>query len=156
MRKIFLSLLLSVVMIMVCIPTPANAEKEITESTTTTAIYFNDGSYGIITIIQDNVVNRASVSGTKQFDYYDSSNDKVWTYSITGVFSYNGSTSSCTAVSDSYSIINSNWHLDSHSCSKSGNTANGSITMKKKIIGITIDTVTRSLSLSCSANGTLS
>ncbi len=101
--------------------------------------------------------SRASVkTGSRTISHKDSDGTTLWTYKITGTFSYTGSTSTCTAVSDSYTISNDNWHMSSHSCSKSGNTANGTVTMKYKVLGITANTITRNISLSCSASGTLS
>lgn len=111
----------------------------------------------IITINEDVNNSRATVkSGSKTTTYKNSSGETQWTYKITGTFSYTGSSSSCTAVSDSYTISNDNWHMSSHSCSKSGNTAYGTVTMKYKVLGVTFDTISKDLSLTCSATGILS
>lgn len=119
--------------------------------------YFDDGSYMITTISEDVNNSRATVkSGSKTTTYKNSSGETQWTYKITGTFSYTGSSSSCTSVSDSYTISNDNWHMSSHSCSKSGNTAYGTVTMKYKVLGVTFDTISKDLSLTCSATGTLS
>ena len=150
MKKRIIALLLTTVLTIICMPITVSAEGSTTVSTTT--VYYADGSYGVITVTEVETIDKATKSGSKQYDHYDATNNKVWTYTITGVYSYNGSTSSCTSVSDSYNIINSNWHVDSHSCWKSGNTAYGTITVKHKVLGVTINTVTQSLSLSCSAN----
>ncbi|WP_303804670.1 hypothetical protein [Ruminococcus flavefaciens] len=119
--------------------------------------YYNDGSYSIITIYEHNNSQKANqTSGIKNTIYYNSSNEKQWEYEINGFFNYTGSSSTCTSVSDSYSIFNNNWHINSHSCWKSGNTAYGSVTMDYKLFGITINSVSKSLNLSCSPSGVLS
>ncbi len=46
--------------------------------------------------------------------------------------------------------------MDSHSCWRSGNTAYGTVTMKYKTLGVTIQTITKDISLSCDSNGNLS
>ncbi len=148
-----ISLVLSLLMAMsfcICILAAAEENGIIVS---TSYEYIDDETYFVTTIIE--YPSKGSISGSKTTSYV-SSNTTQWTYTINGTFSYNGSSSSCTSVSDSYSISNSNWHMDSHSCWKSGNTANGTVTMKHKVLGVTINTVTRSLVLSCSPNGTLS
>lgn len=154
-RSIFISFIMAIAFFINCNAMPAHAtEKQIID---TTIEYFEDGSYAVITIIEELDNSRATVkSGSKVYTYSGSNGETLWTYKITGTFSYTGSTSTCTAVSDSYTISNDNWHMSSHSCSRSGNTANGTVTMKYKFLGITTDTVTKNLSLSCSASGTLS
>lgn len=76
----------------------------------------------------------------------------LWSYTLYGTFSYNGSSASCTDTDDDPVVYDTAWHVDSNSCYSSGNTAYGNVTMKKKIFGITVDTVTRDLTLSCSPN----
>lgn len=155
-KNIFISLILTLAVMIGCFSMPVHAAEE--EIVTSTVVeYFDDGSYAVITITEDINNSRASVkSGTKTYTYTGSNGDTLWTYKVTGTFSYTGSSSTCTAVSDSYSISNDNWHMSSHSCSKSGNTANGTVTMKYKVLGITTDTVTRNVTLTCSATGVLS
>lgn len=154
-KSIFISFIMTIAFILNCNTMPTYAtQKQIID---TTIEYFEDGSYAVITIIEELDNSRATVkSGSKVYTYSGSNGETLWTYKITGTFSYTGSSSTCTAVSDSYTISNDNWHMSSHSCSKSGNTAYGTVTMKYKVLGITANTITRNISLSCSATGTLS
>lgn len=154
-KSILISFIMTIVFFLNCNTMPTHAtEKQIID---TTIEYFEDGSYAVITIIEEPNNSRTTVkSGSKVYTYSDSDGATLWTYKITGTFSYTGSTSTCTAVSDSYTISNDDWHMSSHSCSKSGNTAYGTVTMKRKFLGITTSTITKDISLSCSATGTLS
>ncbi len=155
-KNIFISLILIVAVMISCFSMPVHAAEE--EIVTSTMVeYFDDGSY-LVTIITEEVNNsRASVkSGTKTSTYSNSDGETQWTYKVTGTFSYTGSSSTCTAVSDSYSISNDNWHMSNHSCSKSGNKASGTVTMKYKVLGITTNTISRDVTLTCSATGVLS
>ena len=79
----------------------------------------------------------------------------LWSYTLYGTFSYDGSSASCTDTDDDPVVYDTAWSVYSHSCYGSGNTAYGNVTMKKKIFGITTDTVTKNLTLSCSPTGTL-
>lgn len=145
-----LAILLNCIALPVCY---AGNEKIIS----TTIEYFDDGSYIVETITEEiNNIRANSKTGNKTYTYSDSNGVVEWTYKITGTSSYTGSTATCTAVSDSYTISEDNWHMSSHSCSKSGNTANGTVTMKYKTLGITTKTITRNISLTCSPSGVLS
>lgn len=155
-KNIFISLILSIVLLIGCFSMPVYAAEGKTVSSTTVE-YFDDGSYAVIIIIEEANNSRASTkTGSKIYEYRNSDDVIEWTYKLTGTFSYTGTSSTCTAVSDSYSISNDSWHINSHSCSKSGNTAYGTVTMKLKFLGITTKTVSHDLTLTCSANGTLS
>lgn len=154
-KKIFISLFMTIAVFISCFSMPAYAAEE--QIVNTTIEYFEDGSYAVITITEEVNNSRASVkNGTKTYTHKDSNGETVWTYKITGTFSYTGSSSSCTAVSDSYTIVNDDWHMSSHSCSKSGNKASGTVTMKRTLLGITTKTVSKDLTLTCSATGVLS
>ncbi len=155
-KKLFITLIMSLAVFFNCFAMSAGAVNE--EKIISTSIeYFDDGSYLVTTITEETTNSRANTkTGSKSAIYTDSDGNTLWTYKITGTFSYTGSSSTCTAVSDSYTISNDDWHMSSHSCSKSGNTANGTVTMKRKFLGVTTNTITRNISLSCSASGTLS
>ena len=160
MRKKASSLLVALSLVCSCTPFCANADSYDSYSAndiiTSYNEYYDDGSYSIVTIIEHPTGSLRSVKeGSKIYEHIVSGNT-VWSYTIDASFSYNGSSSSCTSVSDSYTISNSNWHLNSRYHWKSGNTAYGSVTMDRKLLGFTVESVTRDLTLSCSANGTLS
>ena len=155
-KKLLITFLMAIAVFFNCFSLPVYASEE--EKIINTSVeYFDDGSYLIMTTAEIVNHSRASVkTGTRTYTHKASDDTTLWTYKITGTFSYTGSSSTCTAVSDSYTISNDNWHMSSHSCSKSGNTAYGTVTMKYKVLGITANTITKNISLSCSASGTLS
>lgn len=119
-------------------------------------IYFEDGSY--ITVTLSEVQTRASgtKSGNKTYRYYNSNDVELWRAVLTGTFTYTGSSATCTASSCNVTISNTAWYVVSKTASKSGNTAKASIVMGRKLLGVTIEKKSAELSLSCSANGTLS
>ena len=120
-------------------------------------IRHDDGSYDVI-IIQEDVMTRASgtKTGTVVREHRSEDNVLEWKVSMKATFTYDGSTSRCTSVnSPTVTIYDSTWSLDSKSCSKSGNTATGNITMAKKLLlGSSKAPIT--LTLSCDKNGNLS
>ena len=155
MKKAFLSLAIILSFILGCHFVPINATAK-SDFPISYYEYYDNGYYAEIAV-NINYVDAVNsiISGYKTYYYYDSSNQILWSYTLYGTFSYNGSTATCTNTDDSYNINNSNWHNDSHGHYGSGNTAYGSVTMKKKVLGITVDTVTKNVSLSCSPDGTL-
>lgn len=133
-------------------------DKTYQQSTAATVEYFDDGSYIVITIAeQETALFAASTkSGSKALDYYNSNNEKEWTVTVHGTFSYTGTSSSCTASSVSYTIYNDLWKVKSATASKSANKAIGDFTCKFYLLGIPVKTVEQSVTLSCSKTGVLS
>lgn len=119
-------------------------------------IHFDDGSYIVETI--DIAQSRASgtKTGTKSQTYYGSAGDSEWKAVLTGTFTYTGSSATCTSSSVDVTIYDSAWYVISKSASKSGNSANASVTMGEKLLGVTVTKVPTELSLQCDVNGNLS
>lgn len=120
-------------------------------------VRYDDGSYDVI-IIQEDITTRASgtKTGTVVREHRSEDNVLEWKATLKATFTYDGSTSRCTSVnSPTVTIYDSTWSLDSKSCSKSGNTATGTITMAKKLL-LGSGKVPITLTLSCDKNGNLS
>ena len=117
--------------------------------------------YYLIPIVAEIITNTSnsiaphSVSkfktATKKLSYYTSSNKLLWTIHLSGTFSYNGSSSSCTKASCSISNLNSNWSVKSKSVTSSKNIARAKITMHQKGGG----NLSKELTLACDKNGKL-
>ncbi len=91
-----------------------------------------------------------SKTATKTTNVKDSSGNVLWSLSITGTFSYNGSSSQCTSCSHNASS-NSEWTIVNSSSSYSGNSATATATAQKK--HILSYTMSESVTISCSASG---
>lgn len=147
--KRLLNILLVAATILCLLPMQAlAAEKEIT--------YYPDGSYTTTEIIQVGSRASGSTSGSKVKNHYNSDGNLMWKATLTGSFTYTGSSATCTSSSISTTVYDSTWSTGSKSSSKSGSTAKGTATMKQKVGGVTVKSVTANLSLTCSANGKLS
>lgn len=75
----------------------------------------------------------------------------MWSISVTGTFSYNGSSCTCTKATVSTTKPSSMWSLSNKKASKSGNKAIASVTGHAPGV-----TVTRTVTLTCSPSGNLS
>ena len=120
-------------------------------------IRFEDGSYLEITL-ESASQTRASGSLTKTKNYTKVSTEGTteWKISLTGSFTYTGTTSTCTAASCNVTIYQSNWSVASKSASKSGNTAYGTARILRKYLGATVSDKTYNLTLTCDKNGNVS
>lgn len=123
-------------------------EKEIT------IIPQENGDYIEVEIVD--FPTRASTSSTKTYTYKDSSGVAQWKALLTGTFTYNGTTSSCTNSSVAVTIYEDAWYTVSKSATKSRNTAYATVTMGYKVLGITTTQKTNNLSLACDKDGNLS
>jgi len=114
-----------------------------------------DGGY-FVTETVVTPVSRGSLNTERRDCYYNTSGEKQWTMVLKGSFTYNGTTATCTSASVTYTIYNSNWHHKSHSAWASGNTANGTLTMEKWLFLTPVLIVSKSLTITCDANGNIS
>ena len=117
--------------------------------------YFDDGSYMVTTITESSsAFARAtrSKTGSKTAKYYSSSGSALWSVTVTGTFSYTGSSATCTSASVSTKIYNSAWRLVNSYAKPSGASATATATAKYN------DSSTYkslSVTLTCKANGVL-
>lgn len=165
MKKVLIVFLAFLVSFSVfCLPV-AQAEQETNGILISREVeYFEDGSK-IVTCVYEDIVNQGiataattvTKSGSKTSTAYDSDGDALYTLTVHGTFSVvTGSSATCTASSYSYTVPGSGWSLKSGSASRSGNKAIANGTFVKKILGITTQTKTVSVTLTCSVNGALS
>ena len=123
----------------------------------TSVIEYLDNGDHIETIISSPVIkykfNRASStykSGSKTKNYKNRNGEIMWSVTVYGTFSYNGRTSTCTSASKSTTAPGSLWSIINSSVSNSGNTATA-----RAVARYTSKDYSMSVSLSCSANGSL-
>lgn len=136
---------------MLILPTNINALEENYNTT-----YYENGYYYEISISVTNSVARSAKEGSKTIYCKNSAGKTMWSLTVKGTFTYNGSTSSCTSASASTSIIDATWKITNKSSSKSGNTAKATATAICYLNGNPINSATKTVSLKCSASGKLS
>ena len=119
-----------------------------------------DGSYYVITVIEDSVSSsRATqtVSGSKHMTYYDAGNIARWKFTVHGTFQFiPGSSATCASSSYSIDIYDSSWINTAANTYPSGNHAIGNATFKKTVLSVPTQTEHASITLTCTAYGTLS
>ena len=148
--KRFVAFLVAFVLTISALPLAIGAEKYDGESL---VVQFEDGSYITeeITLTQFRVRN--AVSGSRVRNFYNSSGSLCWKITLYGVFSYDGSSATCTSSSCDVTLYSSDWYVISKSAGKSGNSATASVTMGELAAGATVSRVPVSLTLKCDGKG---
>jgi uncharacterized protein YxeA len=156
MKKILSVVLASCVILSCALPVAAIMPAD----TNTLSVFetYDDGSYGVITIAEEQYYSRAAKtkSGTKKYEYFSANGTLQWTAYLKASFTYNGNTSSCSSVDSlTISIQDNDWSVYSKASSKSGNTAVGDITMARKML-VGSSKFPVKVVLSCDKDGILS
>ncbi len=126
------------------------------ESENVEIVTFEDGSYLTITIEERSVRATNTKNGYKTYTFHDGSNNIEWQATLDASFTYNGTSSYCTSASCTVNIYENAWYEDSNSTTYSGNTATTKLTMGQKLLFITIDKRTYTITLTCDKDGKLS
>lgn len=159
-KKIILTL--TFIALFVMLPfTVFASEYETVTSEETYITYLEDGSYYTTTIETVTVpsillTSTSSVTETKAITYSSSTNEKLWTVTVKGTFTYDGTSSKCTKASHTIDIYNNSWYIYSQNSYASENKAIADVTMKKKTLGIVTSTRSVNLTLTCDKNGKFS
>jgi len=150
-KALSLALVLAFALSSFCINTTAGTDYE-------NIIYFEDGSYIVISEVTETTVARASNTkgGIKSYTHYDSGGDAQWKATLDAQFTYTGSSATCTSSKITYTIYDSSWKITEATATKSGNKATGDVTAKKYFLGIPTKTIEQTITITCSVNGTLS
>lgn len=138
------------------IPTVYATECPIEYTRDEDVVYLPDGSYVITTISDENghastFSTTKTKNGSKTSTVYSATGSAQYSLTVHGTFSYNGSSASARSSSYSYTDESPLWDFLNASSYCSGATATASGTFKSSIQSKTL-----SVSLTCSADGTLS
>lgn len=114
-----------------------------------------DNGYYLETIIEETSMARAANQKTarKTANYKNAQGAIMFT--VTGTFTYTGSSSTCTKSVAEASSKNTNWKISSKSASKSGNKATAKAIAKIYVDGVAVETQNCTVTLICSSNGSL-
>lgn len=121
--------------------------------------YLEDGRIITTSIYEIPVATRATVynkSGSKVRTVANADGETLYTFTVKGTFTVReGSSAVCISSSYSTNIVNDAWYCYSASASKSANKAIADGVFKKKLLGITVETDTRQVVLTCDIDGAM-
>jgi hypothetical protein len=153
--KKYLSIIIAIVFVLSTSNLSQASEDNLINRGNTTIEYLDNGDYIETTIVILNST-RGYITGTKTSTYKNSSNESLWDVSVTGTFSYSGTSCTCVNATGDSNSYSSYWTVSYPTISRSGNTATSSATGKKYLFGVLVQTQILSVTLSCSNNGVLS
>ncbi len=149
-----LSIIFLCALLFVSCPVTAFAQENTT--TDTEIEYLEDGSYLVTEFTVSETLTRAAAkAGTKSITYYSSKDVAQWYFEVSATFTYTGSSVNCTKADVDYKIYDNQWKIVSTSCKKSGGMATGTIKIKYTVMGIPVNTIEKSLVLTCSRDGNI-
>ena len=120
-------------------------------------IYYEDGSYAVATITYDRArtiserYTAKKTGGTKEYIYYNSDDQPLWTFRVHGSFEYDGNSAEAIDADYSQSVYVSFWSFVSANAYCSGASVSASGTFKKGLAP-----VSKTITLTCSKDGKLS
>ena len=151
MNKKFFSVLLALFLVLSFAPLSFADAPAAAKAKDVQRIDYDDGSYAIVTTEEIPSMARAKMQKSRKriYEYYNG-NTCEWSFTITGTFTYDGSTAKASNPGRYTTINNSSWSTSSTSAYASGASIKGSVTMKK---GSTSKTA--NVTLTCKPDGTL-
>ena len=155
--KMFKNLLFAILGVLFLLPISVSANSA--TSVTLETYHFTNGDYLETILIQDALPRAATStrSGQKTTYYKSASGTVLWSVTVRASFSYvYGKSSTCTSVTGSSASSSVAWKVSSASSKKNGNTATASATGYHYTNGALVESLSRSVSLSCDIYGSLS
>ncbi len=167
MKKRIFSILLTFLFVFALTPSVFAANDiELDDQNITEIVYLDNGSYITVKFITQDItplslMSTNSTSFTKTGNKVVTCNDKngnlEWEYTLFAEFEViEGISVTCTSSTYSQTIYANDWSFSNGSATKSGNTAYGVGTFKRKILFVTVDTANIDISISCNVYGNLS
>ncbi len=162
MRKFFIFICMIIIISFNCTEEASAADSNSNVVSSYTVVI--DNELICETIIEENTIepmNPKSYSamttkkGSKTTLYKNSSGATMWYVKVSGSFEYNGTYSRCTSSFVTANSYSSAWKVTNKTSSYSGNTAKASATGTQYYGSSVLTRINKSLSLSCSNNGTL-
>lgn len=151
--KIFLCICLGILISNTTIMTSASQSNTVVET-------FSDGSYIESSLSFPSTYETFSNSSTKiaskTSTYKNNSGKILWSVTVTGSFTYNGSTSKCIRSTVSTTCPDRNWKIVKSFASKTDSTASATVSTAQYLNGIHMRTINRTIKLTCSKTGKLS
>ena len=165
MKKV-LSFILVLCVMLSAFAAPVNAQTLDTDSNekiVSRTVEMLDDGYLLETVVTEEITevtaraNEYVRAGSVTRNFKNSDGDVLWSFTLRGQYDVvEGVSSVCTLAKHSYNIYDNSWSLDSASTSKSANKAIGNATFKKKVLFVTTDTKSFTLTLTCDKYGNLS
>ena len=154
MKKKYVSFIMVFVLMLAMLPISGYATSGVIIKEET--ITYDDGSTLTITVFESPARSTNTKSGSSVCIKHDTNGNELWRCVLNATFTYDGTTSKATTASSTFTTSSSNWYKDTLYTYRAGNTAYADLTVGQKFLGITVDTVRYTITLTCDKDGNLS
>lgn len=93
------------------------------------------------------------VTKTKYVYYYSSDKTLLWSATVTGEFVYSASSAKCIRADYGFETYDSNWKLNDCICAEQANTATATFYVEHHSLGVKLQTIEKTVTLTCDTNG---
>lgn len=93
------------------------------------------------------------VTKTKYIYYYSAESKLLWSGKLTGVFAYSASGARCKDASFAFDSYDGNWSLSGYNCTKNGATASVTFGVVQRSLGVKLQTIEKTLTMTCDTSG---
>lgn len=100
--------------------------------------------------------NQKSVTKTKYIYYYSADSELLWSGELTGEFQYSSSSVNCIDAYFDFTTYDSNWKLADYVCTAKNATATLTVWVEQCSLGVKLQTIEKTISLTCDTNGNVS
>ena len=148
--------ILSAILILFLVPSLFMNVLAVNGTAETDILYLEDGSYICVEIFSTDLRVAQRKIGHKTYSFYNDDGEEQWLATLTGSFTYTGTSVTCTSASCSVEIMDTDWSVESKSTERIGNTAIAKLIMKLSKLGASATYDDIIINLTCDANGNLS
>lgn len=99
------------------------------------------------------MTNQTELTKTKYLYYYSSDSQLLWSALLTGEFMYSSSSVRCMDAVFSFTSYDRNWKLIDYSCKSNNATASATFSVAHTSLGVHLQTIEKTLTLTCDTNG---
>ncbi|MBQ6864867.1 MAG: hypothetical protein IJO14_11585 [Clostridia bacterium] len=96
---------------------------------------------------------KEEVTKSKYIYYYSSDSKLLWCAKLTGRFLLSSDSAECIDVAFDFESYDSNWSISDYNCKKDAATAQVTFYVVQKSLGVKLQTIEKTLQLTCDKNG---
>lgn len=96
-----------------------------------------------------------TVERSKFLRYYDANGVLLWEAVLTAEFTYSEKQVRCETAKLSFTSLDPDWALSSKTTAKAGDAARGTVSVRQTKLGVPLQTVTRTIVLTCDNKGNI-
>ncbi len=99
------------------------------------------------------MAGQKNITKAKYIYYYSSDSTLLWQGKLSGEFVYSNSSAKCIRADFDFESYDSNWELKDHTCTAASDSATVTFYVAHHSLGVKLQTIEKTVTLSCDTNG---